>query len=284
MSCDEKLIPFDAFLREEYNGAIVVHINSDFWKLWIRYYHIHLLVRSNHHSSILYHTYTNTMSGDNNPAAKTVQTLLAPIKGDNNESSEKPSKVNKRSHSEVSEESVEGIDLMNIHQDLKEIKECLKGTLSKSDLENAVSSLVKQSDLTSIVSNIVKQLLIDFEEKMVKNFQIKLIERTGKLQDQIDSLSMANEDLKESVRAKEKAISILEEQIKDSKIKSSEALQLANYNEQYSRKHNIRIINFPEKPGENLRKDFIKIVNHDLKVNLEENDIVAIHRIPGKQG
>ena len=43
-------------------------------------------------------------------------------------------------------------------------------------------------------------------------------------------------------------------------------------------------MNLPEKPDENLRTEFINLVKNDLKVELYPTDVVAIHRIPGKDG
>ena len=64
---------------------------------------------------------------------------------------------------------------------------------------------------------------------------------------------------------------------------TKQALINNNFNEQYSRKNNIKVFNFPRKEKQNLRQDFIKTVKDDLKIELEERDVVEIHRIPSKQ-
>jgi hypothetical protein len=87
-----------------------------------------------------------------------------------------------------------------------------------------------------------------------------------------------------SVRAKDKIIESLEERVQDNTNRSIEALKLANYNEQYSRKHNIRMVNYPEKKGEILRDEFVNLVKTELKVEIQPSDVQAIHRIPGKDG
>lgn len=178
---------------------------------------------------------------------------------------------------QVSEESIcEGVNLNynSIHNDLSDIKKCLEGTVKTSDLE----CLVKQADIKTIVTGIVDQLLTKFEQ----NFDCKLKQVTGKLQDQIDALMIDNENLRERVRSKDRVIESLGEQFNDVKHRSNEAMKLANYNEQYSRKHNIRMLNYPEKNGENLREEFVSLVKKDLKLSIDENDVLAIHRIPGK--
>jgi hypothetical protein len=64
-----------------------------------------------------------------------------------------------------------------------------------------------------------------------------------------------------------------------------EAIRMCNYNEQYSRKFNIKIMNYLKKEGEDLRSDFInKIAKEKLKVTIQPDEIQAIHRIRGKEG
>ena len=58
--------------------------------------------------------------------------------------------------------------------------------------------------------------------------------------------------------------------------------QKANYNEQYSRKFNVKIYGIPESRDE----DPLESVNGALKdigAEIQGNDVTAIHRIPGKR-
>lgn len=228
------------------------------------------------------------MPVDNNQkGVKNVQTLLAPKKPgaiDKDSAKEKPPKQNKRSHSDVANESVEGVDMIGIQSDLSEIKQSLRGTVTKSDLKGAMDNLVQQKDLKVLVTDIVQKLLTNFEEKITKKIEHVIWERTGKLQDQLDSLMIENENIRERIRAKDKIIESLEERVQDNTNRSIEALKLANYNEQYSRKHNIRMVNYPEKKGEILRDEFVNLVKTELKVEIQPSDVQAIHRIPGKDG
>lgn len=219
--------------------------------------------------------------GKNQAGVKTVQSLLAAKKpGGNKDQQEKPPKRDKRTHSDVSEESIDNIDIMSIHSDLKDIKKSLQDTVIKSDLE----SLVKQSDLKELVTSIVSQLLNTLKDSITAEFNSKLREKTGQLQDNVDSLNLENHLLKEKLREKEIKIKELDEKVEDCNLRSVDALKSANYNEQYSRKHNIRIVNYPEKNNEHLHAEFINLVKKDLKINLEPTDLIAIHRIPGKDG
>lgn len=211
--------------------------------------------------------------------SKTVQSLLAPKK-DQQKADQviPPAKRDKRNFSDVSEESLEGIDIMSIHSDLKDIKKSLQATVIKSDLDN----LVKQNDLKDLVTTIVSNLLSTMKESITEEFNVKLRERTGRMKDEIDALHIDNTNLKERLLTKDRQVEELREMVKDCNNRSIDALKSANYNEQYSRKHNIRMVNFPEKKGENLRDDFVKMVKKDLNVEIEPSDVIAIHRIPGK--
>ncbi|VDI20225.1 Hypothetical predicted protein [Mytilus galloprovincialis] len=112
--------------------------------------------------------------------------------------------------------------------------------VTKTDLTNAMVNLVQQKDLKTLVSNIVQKLLDHFEEKITSKFECKIREATGKLDDKLDTLMIENEDLRERIRAKDRVIENLVEKVGDNNNRSIDALKLANYNEQYSRKHNIK--------------------------------------------
>ncbi|VDI30889.1 Hypothetical predicted protein [Mytilus galloprovincialis] len=220
--------------------------------------------------------YTKNKEGN-----KTVHALLAPKKDQQiANQGNPPPKRDKRTFSDVSEESLEGIDLMSMYSDLKDIKKSLQNTVKKSDLDN----LVKQKDLKDLVTTIVSKLLSTLKESITEKFNTKLRERTGKLKDEIDALNIDNENFKERLRTKDRQIEELQEKVADCNHRSIDALKSANYNEQYSRKHNIRMVNFPEKRNENLRDVFVKMVKKDLNVEIEPSDVIAIHRIPGKEG
>ncbi|CAG2209156.1 unnamed protein product [Mytilus edulis] len=148
--------------------------------------------------------------GKNQAGVKTVQSLLA---AKNLEAT----KINKKNHQSETNEP---------------IQMCLrKDTVIKSDLE----SLVKQSDLKELVTSIVSQLLNTLKDSITAEFNSKLREKTGQLQDNVDSLNLENNLLKEKLREKEIKIKELDEKVEDCNLRSVDALKSANYNEQYSR-------------------------------------------------
>ena len=75
-------------------------------------------------------------------------------------------------------------------------------------------------------------------------------------------------------------MSEIQKQVADNEIISKEALQISNYYQQYSKKFNIKIMNYPEKKDEKIRD----IVKDKLNVKVDPSEIQAIHRIPGKIG
>ena len=148
--------------------------------------------------SCIFYITTNNQKG-----VKNVQTLLAPKKPgdiDKESAKEKPPKQNKRSHSDVANESVEGVDMIGIQSDLSEIKQSLRGTVTKSDLKGAMDNLVQQKDLKVLVTDIVQKLLTNFEGKITKKKKHVIWEKNEKLQDQLDSLMIENENIRERKR------------------------------------------------------------------------------------
>ena len=163
--------------------------------------------------SVFYTAFLNFVIMPGDKVKPHVQTLLSAKKSgqsSNNESSKEKPLKQKRTHSDVAEESVDNIDLTSIHCDLEDIKKSLQGNVNKSDLDNAMNDLVKQKDLKEIVTTIVNQLLESFRETISKDFEEKIRERTGKLHDKIDGLAMENENLRERIRAKDRTIESLE--------------------------------------------------------------------------
>ncbi|VDH91542.1 Hypothetical predicted protein [Mytilus galloprovincialis] len=108
----------------------------------------------------------------------------------------------------------------------------------------------------------------------------KVSEVIEEMQEKIDALSIENENLREKAEVAMKSLSATKKELHQNERLTREAITSSNYNEQYSRKNNIRVINFPWRERQDLRADFISKVKRDMNVELEERDVVAIHRIP----
>ena len=222
---------------------------------------------------------------------KPVQTLLAPRHDlnkkdkDKQKSSEKNPKLPKRTLSDVekSDHSMDlSLDLTEITKELQEIKGALKQNITKKDLDIALQAVVKQSDIETMVTNIVNNLLTNFKKEIKKEID----EQISKILDsQNKEIEKLKQDLNENIiRLNKKCIDQYLETNKLTRIlddvysKAEEALSMANYNEQYSRKFNIKMTNFPEDNDNNIKDNFVKMLKDDLKVEINNNDIIAIHR------
>ena len=74
--------------------------------------------------------------------------------------------------------------------------------------------------------------------------------RTKELQNQIQMLENENEKLSIEISNMNKQMKILGENMKETEKRSIFALTKANYNEQFSRKHNIKIMGVGESQEE----------------------------------
>ena len=110
-------------------------------------------------------------------------------------SSEKPSKEDKRTHSDVSMDS--SIDLAVIQNDLEAIKGKLEKVMKKNDLDQLSQSLVKKSDIELIITSIVTKLMDNLKKELDEKLEKKFIEKTGKQQKAIEELTKENEQLRE---------------------------------------------------------------------------------------
>ena len=218
--------------------------------------------------------------GQPNPV-KTVQTLLAAKKKD---TSNKEPRA-KRTHSEVSNDSNTSHDLsglINFQKDLDEIKISLRDVTTKDDLNEMTKDLVKTSDLENIVTGIVKKLFSKFESSLEKKMNEKIIKIQNEMEEKVEALSIENEDLKKRLEVGTAQITSIKKEFSETVQVAKQANMSSNYNEQYSRKNNIKVFNFPRREKQNLRQDFINLVKRDLNVTLEERDVVAIHRLPAE--
>lgn len=138
------------------------------------------------------------------------------------------------------------------------------------------------SDLEQLVTVIVKNLLREFGESIEKKFDDKLSEVKRDMQEKIDALAVENEDLKRKMNVLHTTTTGIRKDLNETARQTKQAIINSNFNEQYSRKNNIKVFNFPRKEKQDLRKDFIEKVKSDLDVDLEDRDVVAIHRIPSQ--
>ncbi|XP_056021932.1 uncharacterized protein LOC130054887 [Ostrea edulis] len=159
--------------------------------------------------------------------------------------------------------------LAAIRSDLREIKENLQKT-------------VKTCDLESMVTNIVTGLLKSYEKEAEKR-ETQLKQKIDRLTTDIDKLTMENETLREKICEANKNNRDLQKEMNEGRDFATFSTVKSNYNEQYSRKNNIKIYGIPETKRDNI----VEIVKSTLKkkgcVEVDHRDIEAVHRIPGSR-
>lgn len=223
----------------------------------------------------------SSQSADKQKQVKTVQSLLTAKK--DKDISKQPTK---RTRSDVSTDSNTSMDLsgiINFQKDLDEIKFSLKDVTTKDDLNEVTKDLVKTADLENMVTGIVKKLFSKFESTLDKKMNERLNKIQTEMQEKVEALSIENEHLRRKIDQNEaKTISIKKELSETTEIAKVTNIS-SNYNEQYSRKNNIKVFNFPWKEQQDLRQDFIQMVKSDLNITLHDRDIVAIHRLPAQR-
>lgn len=187
------------------------------------------------------------------------------------------SQAAKRTCDDLSDTSMEEITILthqvdNVHKEVRDIKKALKDLLKKEDIQALIQETVKTT---------VKEL----EQNLERSIERKIKERSVELSDRLDSLVYENCELKEKIEQRDRQIQEFEDRIKKAEELSKASMKKANYNEQYSRKNNIKIMGLVEKPSETnetLKRDVCSFLEVKANVSLRSEQIIAIHRIPGK--
>ncbi|KAK3089664.1 hypothetical protein FSP39_005463 [Pinctada imbricata] len=177
---------------------------------------------------------------------------------------------NKRTHSEVANSS--GDDIMLIMNELAEIKSELKATVKNRDLEKNVKEMV---------ATLVKETRSEFSNQIAEMKKEHEKENLN-LQKRIDWLEEKNLELTEANAERARAVRVLENQFEDLEEIALEASARSNYNEQYSRKNNIKIHGVQESQGEDTAEVVSNLLADVAKIRLDEDDVIALHRVPGK--
>ncbi|KAH3741977.1 hypothetical protein DPMN_048707 [Dreissena polymorpha] len=160
-----------------------------------------------------------------------------------------------------------------------------------SELREDLKSMLKREEIEELITNSVSTIMKKIEESMLNQIEKEVKNRTNTFKEQIAGLEFENGQLKQTIvelnSSTTKSITELETQVGKLYDTSREALKLANYNEQYSRKNNVKILNITESSNE-TETSLTQTVSNNLRtttdVELKPEDIIAIHRIPTKKG
>ena len=185
---------------------------------------------------------------------------------------------NKRPNSDMCNSSAEELTLMShtlddLSCEMKEVRDSLQTLLKKDDIE-------------SLIKTAVKDILEDFNKNLEFTVNAKVDEKTKGMCKILENLEKENELLKKELVAQKLSIENLSSNMANDLSYSKRAEQKANYNEQYSRKNNIKFMDVPAVPSETestLTRRICELVK-EKDITLDLSKILAIHRIPGKEG
>ena len=203
----------------------------------------------------------------------------------------------KRIHSEVADSSL-GDEFTSIQRQLDQLNSEIRQTREdfktlmtkdemkvyiKTTIQNMITNLqtkVEESMIRRVDKKLDEKLDSDLEDKLEEKLDAKIKEKMKEASDRMDMLTYETVHLKEEVDK-------LQKELTKTKKVAQTASQRANTNEQYSRKNNIKIMGVVEDADEDEEKLIRKIqqiLESKANVKLEDNKIMAIHRIPGKVG
>ena len=183
-------------------------------------------------------------------------------------------KTQKRTHSEVSETSLEELAIIHTQLDtvtaeLKETKDSMKNLMTKSDIADFI---------TKTVESVLKGIDDRMKKMVEEQVEVKVKDRVNEINNRLDYLTFENVEIKERLDK-------VENKLKKQKEKTKAALEQSNYNEQFSRKNNVKVMGVEVLEDEtevNLTEEIISIVRQKTHVNIQPSEIVALHRIPSK--
>lgn len=147
-----------------------------------------------------------------------------------------------------------------------------------SEINNELKRTIKVNDIKSIIKGVVEELFQNHQETIEK----KLYEEVTKLREENEKLRNENKRLARDIGDHDEVINDLYNKLEENVMMTKTAVSKANYNEQYSRKNNIKFHGFHENKGE----DLLQVLNEvllEVGTEIEEKDLVAIHRIPGQK-
>ncbi|CAC5423357.1 unnamed protein product [Mytilus coruscus] len=127
-----------------------------------------------------------------------------------------------------------------------------------------------------------KEMMVEIQtnkEKVEQHFKSEV----SRLSARIDSVEFDNANILQKNANLHKENRLLKEEIENTGRRATEAMQVSNWNEQYSRETNMKIFYFQEKKGERLPHSFFHEISK-LDVKIEPSEIITAHRIPGKHG
>lgn len=185
------------------------------------------------------------------------------------------------------------VDLKSIHDSLSDISENM---VKKSEMKVMITSILEKmkNDIKEeIITDVKKSLLQEIKEKTTleiktavkEEFEQKIETKTNEYESHVkdisDGFNLDFETLREKFSNQARELRSMMDNLKYIQHTSENALTLANQNQQYSQKNNIKFLKWEEKQTENLRDDLCHILKSTINIDLAPADVIAIHRVPG---
>ena len=208
------------------------------------------------------------MSGKDHKSESVIRPAKTLARG--NSASGKPPQ-NKRTNSDVANTTQEDITILSqqvesLCDDVKNMGDTLKSIMTKNEMEIFIEKTVEK-----IVNEMTKNMDV--------TISLKVDEKTKDLNKKISSLEEENVSLRAELKSINDKIKVIDN-------RSKSAFSMSNYNEQYSRKNNVKVMDIKESGSETEASllSEVQTVFDKEGVTLDPNTIQAIHRIPGKVG
>lgn len=156
-----------------------------------------------------------------------------------------------------------------------------------SSIRETLKSVVTKSDIEQVISSSVSKLILELETRLKNELEAKLKDQTKELNEKIEGLQFENCELKEKYNNLLKSVESeklkTNDKISETQKLAQDAMRKANYNEQYSRKNNIKImgISGEKEPIQELENKVLNALEQQ-GIRVDSSEILAIHRIPSK--
>ena len=183
----------------------------------------------------------------------------------------------KRPNTEMDNSSF-GDEITMINKQLEQLSDDTKRTADK--VKDMLTKDEMKDFITTTINALVKELGVRLEKEIDSKIERKVKDKITEINDRLDSLTFENVQLREQLEK-------VEEKLKSNEAHTQTVMSKSNYNEQYSRKNNIKIMGVKEETNETvemLEDKICEILNTKAGLTINPRKIHAIHRIPGKAG
>ena len=182
--------------------------------------------------------------------------------------------------------------LNSICDSLEEIK---KTMVSKSDIGEMVKNIllelktdfvkeIKAAIKDEIKEDLKNELKCEIEKSAERSLEEKIKRVSSVNSEHFDAVNMDLTDIREKIAGEKRELQKLTEELRQVARNARQAISMANFNQQYSQKCNIKILGWREQNRENLKENFCSILKEKVNIDVNPADILAIHRIPGNGG